>query len=60
MTAFSHLATFAFGAVMGMLLTIMVVADGFNQISDDLKEISRAMRDDIVMLPASKPTKEKQ
>ena len=55
MTAFSHLAMFAFGAVMGMLVSAMVVADGLYQVSDDLKEVSRAIREDMVLLPVSKP-----
>ena len=59
MTAFSHLAMFAFGAVMGTLLTIMIFADGAGKMADAMDELTRTLKEDMVMLPVSK-TRAKQ
>lgn len=59
MNPFSHLASMAFGALMGALLMGMIMADDNAKMAGAIIEMSTIMREDMVMLPVTKAERKK-
>lgn len=61
MQAFSHLASFAFGALMGALLLAMLTFDGvsnsLNAMADAIDKNTHVLSEETVMFPVSKEKK---
>lgn len=55
----SYLASFAFGALMGALLMAMIVSDDNARMAEAILGMSTIMRDDVIMLPVSKPERKR-
>lgn len=52
---FNHLAAFASGTFIGAAITVMIFADGAGKMADAMDELTRTLREDMVILPVSKP-----
>lgn len=63
MPLFSHMASFAFGALMGSLLLAMLTFDGISNslqsMADSIDENTRKLAEDMVMLPVVKPERKR-